>query len=118
MGKSYIACALGHKACLTGYTTLYKRASSLFADLAMARGDGSYAKLMKTLIKTDLLIIDDFGLECLNKAQENLHHFLDLTPSRPEPEQGTQDWFWLKNVRGLSQSTFAPVSPRGGPDSH
>lgn len=69
VGKTYLACALGHKACLTGHTTLYKRASNLFTEIGTAKGDGTYPRLMKALIKADLLIIDDFGLECLNKNQ-------------------------------------------------
>lgn len=64
-GKSFIACALGHKACLEGYRVLYLRAPRLFSDLAVAKGDGRYAGLMKTFARTNLLIIDDWGLAVL-----------------------------------------------------
>jgi len=65
VGKSYIACALGHKACLLGYKVLYVRATRLFQDLNLAKGDGRYARLMKTISKAELLIIDDWGLKTL-----------------------------------------------------
>jgi DNA replication protein DnaC len=69
VGKSFIACALSHKACLMGYSALYVRAPRLFNDLAVARGDGRYTKLMKSLAKTNLLIIDDWGLSTLSDEQ-------------------------------------------------
>lgn len=68
-GKSWIACALGHKACRDGFSVLYKRAPRLFADLAQARGEGRLARLMTTLERTSLLIIDDWGPEPLNAEQ-------------------------------------------------
>lgn len=69
VGKSFIACALSHKACLMGYSALYVRAPRLFNDLAVARGDGRYTKLMKSLARTNLLIIDDWGLSTLTDEQ-------------------------------------------------
>jgi DNA replication protein DnaC len=65
-GKSYLACALGHEACLRGISTRYVRATKLFPTLRMARADGSYFDEMKRFAKTGLLIIDDFGLTPLN----------------------------------------------------
>ena len=62
VGKSYLACALSHTACREGYSVLYLRVARLFADLALARGDGRYIKLLATFAKTDLLILDDYGL--------------------------------------------------------
>ena len=58
VGKSWLACALGHKACREGYSVLYKRAPRLFADLATARGEGRLPRLLATLERTRLLIID------------------------------------------------------------
>ena len=69
VGKSFIACALSHRACLIGYSALYVRAPRLFNDLAVARGDGRYTRLMKSLAKTNLLIIDDWGLSTLTDEQ-------------------------------------------------
>ena len=61
-GKSYLACALGQKACREGHTVQYHRMTRLLGDLSIARGDGRYPKLMASLAKTDLLILDDWGL--------------------------------------------------------
>lgn len=61
-GKSYLACALGHSACRNGLSTRYFRFSRLLQQLAMARADGSYAKVLERLAKTQLLLIDDLGL--------------------------------------------------------
>ena len=59
VGKSWLACALGQKACREDFSVAYHRAPRLFAALVLARGDGRYARLLKTLAKIDLLIIDD-----------------------------------------------------------
>ncbi len=69
IGKSWLACALGHKACRDGFSVLYKRASRLFADLAQARGEGRLPRLLTTLERIRLLIIDDWGPEPLNPEQ-------------------------------------------------
>src|ERR1700739_4343979 len=69
VGKSWLACAPGHKACREGFSVLYKRASRLFTDLAQARGEGRLLRLMTTLERTRLLIIDDWGPEPLNAEQ-------------------------------------------------
>lgn len=68
-GKSWLACALGNKACRDGFSVLYKRASRLFADLAQARGEGRLLRLMNTLERTKLIIIDDWGPEPLTADQ-------------------------------------------------
>jgi DNA replication protein DnaC len=69
VGKSWIACALGNKACREGVSVLYRRAPRLFADIATARGEGRLARLMTTLERTRLLIIDDWGPEPLTAEQ-------------------------------------------------
>jgi DNA replication protein DnaC len=69
VGKSWLACALGHKACRDGFSVLYRRAPRLFAELATARGEGRLARLMRSLERTRLLIIDDWGPEPLNAEQ-------------------------------------------------
>jgi DNA replication protein DnaC len=58
VGKSWLACALGHKACRDDFSVLYHRVPRLFAALALARGDGRYAKLLRTLSRVDLLVLD------------------------------------------------------------
>ena len=62
VGKTYLACALAHKACREGYSALYLRAPRLFRELAIARGDGSYEKLLRRYARTHVLVLDDWGL--------------------------------------------------------
>ena len=62
VGKSWIACALGHKACRDNRSVLYQRLPRLFDVLALARGDGRHARLLKSLARVELLILDDWGL--------------------------------------------------------
>jgi len=69
VGKSWLACALGHKVCREGYSVLYKRAPRLFADLATARGEGRLPRMLAALERTRLLIIDDWGPEPLTAEQ-------------------------------------------------
>jgi DNA replication protein DnaC len=69
VGKSYLACALANKACRDGFTVAYRRSSRLFDELAQARVDGTYPLLLRRLAKTQVLVIDDFGLEVLGTAQ-------------------------------------------------
>lgn len=69
VGKTWIACALGHKACRDGYSVLYARLPRLLEDLALAHADGRYPKLMNMLGRTELLILDDWGLAPLNDPQ-------------------------------------------------
>ncbi len=68
-GKSYLACALGNNACRHGYATRYYRFSRLLGEMALARADGSYPKLLDRLAKTQLLILDDFGLAPLTDSE-------------------------------------------------
>src|SRR4029077_18726855 len=62
VGKSWIACALGHKACKDNLSVLYHRVPTLFDALALSRGDGGPPRLLKSLARVELLILDDWGL--------------------------------------------------------
>jgi len=62
VGETYLACALANRACRMGYPAFYIRIPRLFQDLAIARGDGSYPRLIKNLAKAKVLILDDLGL--------------------------------------------------------
>ncbi|EZO28798.1 hypothetical protein AJ61_04983 [Pseudomonas aeruginosa 3574] len=62
VGKTWLACALAHKACRDGYSVRYLRLPRLLEELGLAHGDGCFAKLMSSYAKTDLLILDDWGL--------------------------------------------------------
>ena len=79
-GKSWLACALGDKACRDNLSVLYQRSSRLFASLALARGDGRYARLMRQLARVDLLILDDWGPEPL--AAEQRRDLLEIVEDR------------------------------------
>jgi DNA replication protein DnaC len=68
-GKTYLACALGHQACREGCSVRYHRIPRLFQELALAKGDGRYPKLMRALAKTDLLILDDWTTALLTDEQ-------------------------------------------------
>jgi DNA replication protein DnaC len=82
IGKSWLACALGHKACREGFSVLYRRAPRLFAELATARGEGRLARLLATLERTRLLIIDDWGPEPLTAEQRR--DLLEIVDDRYE----------------------------------
>ena len=66
IGKSYLASALGHQACLLGFKVLYYNTSKLFSQLKMAKGDGSYIKEINRIERHHLLILDDFGIQPLD----------------------------------------------------
>lgn len=68
-GKTWLACALGQSACRHGHIVRYVRLPRLLGELATARGDGSYGRLMQQLAKTELLIIDDWGLAPLGDRE-------------------------------------------------
>ena len=68
-GKTYVSCALAQKACRDGYSVFYQRASQLFQDLALAKADGRYTKILTNLSKKDLFVIDDFALSPLTDEQ-------------------------------------------------
>jgi len=70
VGKSWLAYALGYKACRENLSVLYQRAPRLFAAFALARGDGRYATLLKQFARVDLLILDDWGPEPLLPEQQ------------------------------------------------
>ena len=78
VGKSWIACALGHRACRNDLNVLYYRCARLFEDLALGHGDGRHARMLKNLAKPKLLILDDFGLEPLSAhARYDLFEILE-----------------------------------------
>ena len=70
-GKTWLACALGNQACRQGLSVRYFRLPRLFEMLRIAHGDGSYPRLMNQLAKTDLIILDDWGIQNITAAQRN-----------------------------------------------
>jgi DNA replication protein DnaC len=68
-GKTFIACALAHKACLTGFTSRYYRLPRLWQELKVAKADGTYSNWLSQIAKINLLILDDWGLVSPNEEQ-------------------------------------------------
>ncbi len=79
-GKSWLACAIGQKACRDNRSVVYHRWPKLCEDLALARGDGRHPRLIKSLGRADLLILDDFGLEPLDAGAR--HDLLEILEER------------------------------------
>jgi DNA replication protein DnaC len=80
VGKSYLACALGQAACRKGYRVGYHRLPRLLEELALARADGTYAKMLSGLQKQDVLILDDLGLAPPKAGQK--HDLLEVLEDR------------------------------------
>ncbi len=79
-GKSFIASAIGHQACMLGYKVYYANTSRLLAQLKMAKADGSSFKELALLEKQDLLILDDFGIQPLDNQNRML--LMDIIEDR------------------------------------
>jgi DNA replication protein DnaC len=79
-GKSYLASALGHHACVQGYTVAYYNLQKLLLQIKLARASGAIVRFMERLAKTNLLILDDFGLSTL-EGQQRLD-FLEIIEDR------------------------------------
>jgi len=79
-GKTFLACALAHTACQHGLSSHYMRLPRMFQELHIAKGDGRYGKLLTSFAKTDLLVLDDWGMMKLN--QEQRHDLLEIIEDR------------------------------------
>lgn len=78
VGKSYIAQALGHHACILQHKTLYQNTARMFKKLKLCKIDGTYLKELHKILKVELLILDDFGLQSFdNHAREALMDIID-----------------------------------------
>ena len=82
VGKSYLACALAHKACREGFRALYLRAPRLFDDLVLAKADGRYRKMLAAYARLDLLVIDDWALTPFTEEQSR--DILEILEDRHE----------------------------------
>lgn len=80
VGKTYLASALGNAACRQGCTVRYYRVSRLLAELGIAKADGSYPRMLARLAKTDLLLLDEWGLVPLSVA--DARELLDVIDDR------------------------------------
>lgn len=80
VGKSYIACALAHKACRMDFSTSYMRAPRFFHELTVSRINGTYTKFLARLAKIDLIVLDDFALVPI--TEEQCRDLLEVTDDR------------------------------------
>lgn len=80
VGKSYLACALGHQACIKGYRVMYFNIAKILAKLKMQKADGSYIKEMLRIERQDLVILDDFGLQPIDSQSRMI--FLEMMEDR------------------------------------
>lgn len=79
-GKTYVACAFAHQACRKGYRAVYRRASRFFDELAAARLDGTYPRLLARLARVDVLVIDDLGISPIGDRERQA--LLDVMDDR------------------------------------
>jgi DNA replication protein DnaC len=79
-GKTFLACALAQQACRKGFSASYRRASRLFDELALARADGSYVRLLVKLARVDVLVIDDWGMAPAREQERR--DFLEILEDR------------------------------------
>ncbi|MCD6357784.1 MAG: IS21-like element helper ATPase IstB [Thermoproteales archaeon] len=101
-GKTYLACALANRACRMGLSAFYIRIPNLFQDLAIARADGSYSKIMKKLLRAKVLVLDDFGLSPMSTQErrdllevvEDRHGFTSTIVAAQLPIEQ-----WHENIR-------------------
>ena len=80
VGKSFLACALAQKAVRDGFTAIYARAPRLLSDLATARADGSFPKLLDRIARTDVLVVDDWAMAPLSDSDRR--DFLEICDDR------------------------------------
>ena len=111
VGKSWLACALGHQACRNNRSVLYQRIPKLFTDLALARGDGRYARLMRALGGVQLLILDDWGLAPLDAAAR--HDLLEILEAR----YGRRSILITTSCRSTSGTNSSAIPPTPTPSS-
>ena len=92
VGKTYLACALAQQACRLGYRALYRRAPRLFDELALARADGSYPRLLARFARTDVLVLDDWGLSPV--ADTDRRDLLEIMDDR----HGLRSTIWTSQI--------------------
>src|SRR5215813_295745 len=80
IGKTWLGCALAHKACRDGFSAIHKRMAELFRDLAMARADGSIGLLLGRLARTDVLLLNDFAMAPMKDTERR--DFLEICDDR------------------------------------
>jgi DNA replication protein DnaC len=109
VGKSYIAQSIGNQACLMGYRTLYTNTSRLLSRLKLSKLDGTYFRELKKLQKTDLLILDDFGLQGFDATAREL--LIDIIDDSWASDKTIPPYYiYLKTAYHLSQEARNGIS--------
>ena len=104
VGKSFLACALAHQACRKGYRAGYRRASRLFHELALARADGTYVRLLAKLARLDVLVVDDWGLAPVQDPERR--DFLEILEDRRSRISGVTRTLVPRGGRALGSVRF------------
>ena len=92
VGKTYLACALAQQACRLGHRVLYRRAPRLFDELLLARADGTYPKLLARFARTEVLVIDDWGLAPVQDVERR--DLLEIMEDR----HGLRSTIWTSQI--------------------
>jgi DNA replication protein DnaC len=100
VGKSFLACAIGHRACVAGFSTTYIRSAALFTELGLVRGSTRMKRYLQSLCKPNLLIIDDWGLEKLNADEscellEIIEGRYDVGATVITSQMPVENWFGI-----------------------
>lgn len=111
VGKTFLACALGHSACRAGYKALFLRSDYLLRMIHQSRADNSTERVIRSLLAPDLLIIDDFGLRRLNAQQSSDFYEVVIERHRRAStivtsNRGIEEWIPLFDDPILAQSAL------------
>lgn len=111
VGKTYLACALGHVACRAGHSVLFLRADKMLRELHQCRADNSQERALRRLLAVDLLIIDDFGLRRLDSEQSSDLYEIIIERHRRSAtivtsNRGVEEWIPLFDDPLLAQSAI------------
>ena len=113
VGKSYLACALAHKACREGFRACYYYVPKLFRELSVAQADGSLTRLLRKLARADLLVIDDWGLSPLPISIDCSSRSL-MTARAPVPPSSPVN---TRSTPGTNLPAIPPWATRSSTDS-
>ena len=118
VGKTSLACALGHSACRAGRRVLFLRADHLLKLIHQSRADNSTERVLRSLLAPDLLIIDDFGLRRLNAQQSS--DFYEVVIERHKrastvvtSNRAIEEWIPLFDDPILAQSALDRLAHNG-----
>jgi DNA replication protein DnaC len=111
VGKTFLACSLGHSACRAGYRVLFTRADPMLKTLAQSRADNSFDRQLRQFLSPDVLVVDDFGLRRLSGlASSDLYELIIERHMRSSTimtsNRDVQEWGSLFDEAMLAQSAL------------